>query len=86
MITPYPLLPIDNLEGDEVAEFLGKIMNQELGTLVVDNSLEEIMAALCNHFKLAMDPSKFQELGGSQIMSNHGYYGRPLKSPYLNIL
>ena len=59
MITPYPLLPIDNLEGDEVAEFLGEIMNQALGTLVDDNCLEEIGAALCNHFKLTMDPSKF---------------------------
>lgn len=37
-------------------------MNQELDTIVDDNSLEELGETLCQHFKLAMDPSKEGEL------------------------
>lgn len=47
---------------DEVAEFLATIMNQELDTIVDDNSLDEIGDRLCAHFRLAMDPMKTEEL------------------------
>jgi len=42
------------LGGDEVAEFISTIMNQELDTLVEDNSLEDLGNSLCHHFRLAI--------------------------------
>jgi len=51
----------DDLEGDEVAEFIGTMMNQELDTIVDDNSLEALGEALVQHFKLAAS-GKQQEL------------------------
>lgn len=44
---------LDDLDGEEVAEFLGTMMNQELDTIVDDHSLEELGEALAHHFKLA---------------------------------
>ena len=42
----------DDLEDDEVAEFLGTILDQELDTIVDDNSLQDIGSQLCTHFRL----------------------------------
>lgn len=44
---------IDDLDGDEVSEFVGTMMNQELDTIVDDNSLEQLGEALVQHFRLA---------------------------------
>ncbi|CAL8100248.1 unnamed protein product [Orchesella dallaii] len=51
----------DDLDGDEVAEFVGTMVDQELDTIVDDNSLEALGEALVQHFKLAAS-GKQQEL------------------------
>jgi hypothetical protein len=46
----------------EVSEFLGTMMDQELDTIVDDNSLEELGEALCQHFRLAMSNNEAELL------------------------
>lgn len=47
-----PLL--DDLDGDEVSDFIGTLMDQELDTIVEDNSLDILGESLVEHFKLAV--------------------------------
>jgi len=52
----------DDLSPEEVGEFVGEIMNQELDTLVEDGSLTELGAALCTHFRLQNDEAHLLKL------------------------
>lgn len=51
---------LDDLDGDEVAEFIGTIMDQELDTVVDDNSLDALGEALVQHFKLAVSGNQVE--------------------------
>jgi hypothetical protein len=71
--------------GDEVSEFIGQIMNQELDTIVDDNSLEELGDRLCTHFRLAMDPNKEGDLSQLHIeLDTAAAAAKPLPTPQID--
>lgn len=60
MIIRIQFIVVDDLDGDEVAEFIGTLMNQELDTIVDDNSLEDLGNDLVQHYRLAVDGKQLE--------------------------